>query len=164
MMSVKEASKRCHSNLYVKARNTRPKTFVPVLCDTVESLIGPAYASQSMFYFKPPGARGQALHQNNWFLQVSPETCIAAWIAIDDADEKNGSLREVPGTHKESVICHVAAEPSLSFSKDAIPPLPADLIPIKTRLNEGDVFFFHGSLVHGSLPNTTSDRFRRALI
>jgi len=35
-------------------------------------------AAQSMFYFKPPGARGQALHQDNFFLKVEPGTCIAA--------------------------------------------------------------------------------------
>jgi phytanoyl-CoA hydroxylase len=28
----------------------------------------------------------------------------------------------------------------------------------------GDVLFFNGSLVHGSYPNATADRFRRALI
>ena len=28
----------------------------------------------------------------------------------------------------------------------------------------GDVLFFHGALVHGSAPNVTEDRFRRALI
>lgn len=28
----------------------------------------------------------------------------------------------------------------------------------------GDVMFFHGSLVHGSYPNTSANRFRRALI
>ena len=31
-------------------------------------------------------------------------------------------------------------------------------------MNAGDVLFFNGSLVHGSFPNTTPDRFRRALI
>ena len=38
-------------------------------------------AAQSMFYFKPPGARGQALHQDNFYLRVKPGTCVAAWIA-----------------------------------------------------------------------------------
>ena len=28
------------------------------------------YAAQSMFYFKPPGARGQALHQDQFYLRV----------------------------------------------------------------------------------------------
>jgi hypothetical protein len=31
-------------------------------------------------------------------------------------------------------------------------------------MNPGDVLFFNGSLIHGSYPNTTPDRFRRALI
>lgn len=31
-------------------------------------------------------------------------------------------------------------------------------------MEAGDVLFFHGSLVHGSYPNSSQDRFRRALI
>jgi ectoine hydroxylase-related dioxygenase (phytanoyl-CoA dioxygenase family) len=31
-------------------------------------------------------------------------------------------------------------------------------------MKAGDVLFFNGALVHGSFPNTTTDRFRRALI
>ena len=33
-------------------------------------------------------ARGQALHQDNFYLRVKPGTCMAAWIAIDDAPMK----------------------------------------------------------------------------
>jgi phytanoyl-CoA hydroxylase len=53
-------------------------------------------AAQDMFYFKPPGARGQALHQDNFFLKVEPGTCIASWIAVDSTDEENGCLTVVP--------------------------------------------------------------------
>jgi len=35
-------------------------------------------AAQSMLYFKPPGAKGQALHQVNFYLKVEPGICIAA--------------------------------------------------------------------------------------
>ena len=53
---------------------------------------------QSMFYFKPPGARGQDLHQDNFYLRVKPGTCIALWLAIDDADRENGGMVVVPGS------------------------------------------------------------------
>ena len=43
-------------------------------------------AVQTMLYFKPAGARGQALHQDNFYLRVQPGTCMAAWLAL-------GSLR-----------------------------------------------------------------------
>src|ERR1051326_2393780 len=57
-----------------------------------------ALAVQSMFYFKPPGARGQDLHQDNFYLRVKPGTCMAAWTAVDDADEENGGMVCVPET------------------------------------------------------------------
>ena len=31
-------------------------------------------------------------------------------------------------------------------------------------MKAGDVLFFNGSLIHGSTPNTSTDRFRRSLI
>lgn len=133
------------------------------LVGIVEDLVGPCYGAQSMFYFKPPGARGQAFHQDNMSLQAAPEMCVAAWIAIDRADAENGGLRIVPGSHKQSLICPESANPELSFSNNEI-HLPATAEIKQTELDVGDVLFFHGALVHGSLPNKTRDRFRRALI
>ncbi len=131
--------------------------------DVVTNLIGPAYGAQSMFYFKPPTARGQAPHQDNWFLQAHPETCLAAWIAVDDADDKNGGVQVVPGSHINEILCHGDSNLNLSFSPTAI-KMPDGInaydLMVQTNLKAGDVLFFHGSLVHGSLPNT-SDRFRR---
>ena len=45
---------------------------------------------QSMVYFKPPGSRGQAMHQDQFYLQVRPGTCIAAWTALDRCDRADG--------------------------------------------------------------------------
>jgi phytanoyl-CoA hydroxylase len=44
------------------------------------------FAVQTMLYFKPPGARGQAVHQDQYYLRVQPGTCIAAWMALDPCD------------------------------------------------------------------------------
>ncbi len=121
------------------------------------------FAVQTMLYFKPPKARGQALHQDNFYLQVSPGTCIAAWLSLDDADEANGCMRVVPGSHKWDLLCTKTADTTESFT-DTTVPLPDSIVPIPVPMKAGDVLFFHGSLVHGSYPNTTSDRFRRSLI
>ncbi|MFI6495823.1 phytanoyl-CoA dioxygenase family protein [Nonomuraea typhae] len=120
-------------------------------------------AAQSMFYFKPPGARGQALHQDNFYLRVEPGTCVAAWIAVDEADRANGGLEVVPGTHRMDLFCPEDADPSLSFTREYVPP-PPGLKRVPVDLEPGDVLFFNGSLVHGSGPNTTADRFRRSFI
>ena len=121
------------------------------------------FAVQTMLYFKPPKSRGQALHQDNFYLQVSPGTCMAAWLALDDTDEANGCMRVVPGSHRWDLLCTKRADTTQSFT-DTTVPLPEGIEPIPAPMKAGDVLFFHGSLVHGSYPNTTSDRFRRSLI
>jgi ectoine hydroxylase-related dioxygenase (phytanoyl-CoA dioxygenase family) len=120
-------------------------------------------ATQSMLYFKPAGARGQALHQDNYYLKVEPETCIAAWVALDPADRENGGLEVVPGTQTMDIFCPQEADTSVSFTRDYV-PIPEGLSAVPIDLNPGDVLFFNGSLVHGSQPNQSRDRFRRSFI
>lgn len=132
--------------------------------DALAGLMGEEpVAAQSMFYFKPPGARGQDLHQDNFYLRVSPGTCYAAWTAIDDADEENGGMMVVPGTHDIAIACPEKADPTVSFTDAHVEPPPGTQ-PETVRLKAGDVLFFNGSVIHGSYPNTSKDRFRRAFI
>jgi phytanoyl-CoA hydroxylase len=121
------------------------------------------YAVQSMLYFKPPGSRGQALHQDNFYLRAEPGTCVAAWMALDRADEDNGCMMVVPGSQHWPILCTRKADTRVSFT-DVTVPIPPGQQTRPVRMDPGDVLFFHGSLVHGSTPNTTTDRFRRALI
>ncbi|MDF2669803.1 MAG: phytanoyl-CoA dioxygenase [Paenibacillus sp.] len=120
-------------------------------------------AAQSMFYYKPPGARGQALHQDNFYLLVEPGTCIAAWTSIDPSDEENGGLFVVPKSHMGEIQCPQKADPALSFTSDEV-VVPEGYEPIPVRLGAGDVLFFNGNVIHGSYPNNSKDRFRRAFI
>jgi len=121
------------------------------------------YAAQTMLYFKPPGARGQALHQDQYYLRVQPGTCMAAWLALDPCDEANGCLQVVPGSHAWPLLCTQPADTRMSFT-DVTVPIPAGTPIEPVIMDAGDVMFFNGSLVHGSFPNITTDRFRRSLI
>lgn len=134
------------------------------LLSIAETLIGPVLGAQSMFYFKPPGARGQAMHQDNASLRADRDgACLAAWIAVDRADGENGGLMVVPGTHTYELVCPEPADPNESFTSAGI-RVPEDMRIVQTEMEPGDVLFFHGALVHGSQPNRSADRFRRALI
>ncbi|HMN30530.1 MAG TPA: phytanoyl-CoA dioxygenase family protein [Caldilineaceae bacterium] len=121
------------------------------------------FAVQTMFYFKPPQARGQALHQDNYYLRVQPGSCVAAWMAVDRCDEENGCLQVVPGSQNWPILCTVSSDTTQSFT-DVTVPIPPGQPVDSVIMDPGDVLFFNGSLVHGSLPNQTQDRFRRALI
>lgn len=136
----------------------------PRIRELLVALLGTEpYAVQSMLYFKPPGSRGQAMHQDNFYLRVEPGTCVAAWMALEPTDDSNGCLRVVPGSHRWPVLCTEKADTSVSFT-DVTVPLSVGHLASPVAMDAGDVLFFNGSLVHGSFPNTTEDRFRRALI
>lgn len=136
----------------------------PRLNEVLTGLLGrEPYAVQTMLYFKPAGARGQALHQDQFFLRVRPGTCMAAWLALDDCDEANGCMQVVPGSHTWPLLCTTQADTKSSFT-DVTVPLPTDQQSSPVVMQAGDVLFFNGTLVHGSYPNTTKDRFRRSLI
>jgi phytanoyl-CoA hydroxylase len=136
----------------------------PRLAHWLTSLLGGTepFAVQTMLYFKPPGARGQAVHQDQYYLRADPGTCIAAWMALDSCDEENGCLEVAPGSHEWPVLCTISTDTSQSFT-DITVPLPDDAELVPVLMEPGDVLFFNGSLVHGSKPNRSS-RFRRALI
>ena len=136
----------------------------PRIAGRLLALLGRApFAVQTMCYFKPPGSRGQALHQDNFYLRASPGTCVAAWLALDRADPANGCLLVVPGSHRWPILCTTVADTTQSFT-DITVPLPPGTRPCPVLMDPGDVLFFNGSLVHGSNPNRTARRFRRALI
>ena len=119
-------------------------------------------AVQTMVYFKPPGARGQALHQDNHYLRAEPGTCMAAWLALEDIDLENGCLEVVPGTQDMPMICNEPADLTKSFSGGMVKLPGMEAVPI--IMKKGDVIFFNGSLVHGSGPNLSTTRFRRIMV
>lgn len=121
------------------------------------------YAVQTMLYFKPAGARGQALHQDQFYLRVQPGTCMAAWLALDPCDEENGCMQVVPGSHTWPTLCTQKADTARSFT-DVTVPVPDGVEVRPVVMAPGDVLFFNGQLIHGSFPNTSADRFRRSLI
>jgi ectoine hydroxylase-related dioxygenase (phytanoyl-CoA dioxygenase family) len=136
----------------------------PRLDEWMSGLVGTSpFAVQTMIYFKPAGARGQALHQDNFYLRAQPGTCIAAWMALDPCDVANGCLQVIPGSQAWPTLCTEKADTTVSFT-DVTVPLPPGVEPVPVVMQPGDVLFFNGQIVHGSFPNTTADRFRRALI
>jgi len=131
------------------------------LVGVAESLVGDqVLLCQTMIYFKPPGARGQALHQDNQYLRKYP--IIAAWVALDDCDEENGQLVMVPRSHEHGILPVRLADTAASFTNgEAV--LPPGSKEVGITMKAGDVIFFGGFTIHGSHPNRTTNRFRRSL-
>lgn len=151
-----------HPHRYNEAAK-RYMLHAPVLAVLADLFEEEPLAAQSMFYFKPPGSRGQALHQDNFYLRVSPGNCIAAWTAVDAADEQNGGLMVVPKTQGYDIVCPDLADQNESFTTHYVKP-PKEGTVTPAVMEAGDVLFFNGNLIHGSYRNKSKDRFRRAFI
>ncbi|MCS7208140.1 MAG: phytanoyl-CoA dioxygenase family protein [Fimbriimonadales bacterium] len=157
----------------------------PRILDVLEALIGPdVLALQTMLFHNPPGTGGQGWHQDSYYITTYPDTLIGVWLALEPADELNGCLWVVPGSHCEPIYpprnntyAHVHAANAfddlhevenvshLDDEQNTLtqvvrkypPPVPVPMAP-------GDVLFFDGHLLHRSYPNRAADRWRRSFV
>lgn len=120
-----------------------------------------AVLQQTMLYFKPPGGRGQGLHQDQQYITIEP--LVGMWMALEPSDEEVGCMTVAPGTHKLGLLNVQAADTAESFTDvQTVMPDSAEETPL--LMDAGDVVFFHGKIVHGSYANRTADRWRRSFI
>lgn len=110
-------------------------------------------------FVKPP-ERGSPfpLHQDAPFFPHQRESMIAAIMHFDDAYEKKGCVRVIPGSHKNGLLPHID-QGGFHLDKEQYPleraiPMPAEA---------GDVLFISYLLVHGSGINE-SDEERTTLL
>lgn len=118
---------------------------------------------QSMYIFKQPKIGGAVTdHIDSTFLYVEPiDHLIGIWIAVDDANEENGCLAFIPGSHKRSSVNYrfvrthkTDGSPLLKFVGDR-PSYDQDRF-VNVPIRKGSLIIIHGLVVHKSAPNTSS--------
>lgn len=141
----------------------------PRLLDAIESLIGPNIVLvYSSFFVKPAdgldanGNEAQvAWHQDNnyWAAVHGTEGVITVWLAVDDADVANGTMKLLPGTHRPYVDLDSGQAPPgsiVSRQVDVGPELEATAVPL--ILPAGSVSIHDSYLLHGSGYNRSGRR------
>ena len=139
----------------------------PAIVERLTRLIGPdVKAVQSMLFVKPPGSPGQAWHQDEHFIPTRDRSLCGVWIALDDATVENGCLWVHPGSHSDGILHRVKAhdDPRFDVSDEAVGFSEDREGGVAVELARGGTLFFHGYLLHRSLPNRAPDRPRRALV
>ncbi|XP_060072265.1 probable alpha-ketoglutarate-dependent hypophosphite dioxygenase [Ylistrum balloti] len=101
-----------------------------------------------------------AWHQDIRYWGVEGEV-VTAWLAVDDADQENGCMCVIPGTHTLGILEHKVAEEkgNMLTSNQSIPTHLFDVTkstpcPVKA----GQMSLHSGLLVHGSDPNRSNRR------
>jgi len=121
---------------------------------------------QTMLFVKAPGKNGQAWHQDEYFIPTRDKSLTGAWLALEDANIENGCLWVIPGSHKDGFIrkrVETTNEEFADLEQAYLEPYKESDF-LKVEVKSGSVIYFDGYLLHMSLKNKTTDKFRRALV
>ena len=138
----------------------------PRLTDPIVDLLGPDILGLNNLYIwkAPKIGLGFPWHQDKWYFnhQYKTEMTVGTWTAIDAADQDNGCLYVIPGSHKNGILAHEDLEGSqqneFKIARDA-----KDEDGVAVEVPPGAVVWFNNQLLHKSTDNH-SLRFRRSNI
>jgi ectoine hydroxylase-related dioxygenase (phytanoyl-CoA dioxygenase family) len=134
----------------------------PRLTSRIAELLGhqPLLVVDQAFLKPPRFGSAKPYHQDNFYFRCHPDDeVITAWLALDDADEQNGCLRYIDGSHLGPIIPHeqVAGE---EYNHVPLPELIDLSKESPARVRKGGVVFHHSKALHTSHRNS-SDRWRK---
>ena len=131
------------------------------ILDAVESIIGKnILICGTTLFIKNPKEKGfVSFHQDAKYIGLEPHNWVTVWVAITDANENNGCMRMLSGSHKENLRDHEQKfdENNLLTRGQTIKNVSLD----KTEpviLKAGQMSLHHPKIVHGSSLNHSDDR------
>ena len=131
------------------------------ILDAVESIIGKnILICGTTLFIKNPNEKGfVSFHQDAKYIGLEPHNWVTVWLAVTDANEQNGCMRMLPGSHKDNLKTHEQKfdENNLLTRGQTIKNVPLD----KTEpiiLKAGQISLHHPTIVHGSGLNQSNDR------
>lgn len=130
------------------------------LLDVAEALIGPNVQLHHTKLLAKPAQKGGAfpMHQDYPYFPHQNHSMFAISIYLDDADEENGCIRVIPGSHK---LGPLDCDPGGFY-------LPPDKYPVEEGLpvnaKAGDGVVFNYLTIHGSGANRSGRPRRNILI
>jgi len=151
-------------NVHHHAPIVRDYYFEGPLVDVAEQLVGPnVKAATSQLTFKLRGnTQSFGWHHDNAYGELEPYTAISCLTALDDADESNGCLRVIPGSHRQGQTDYrhsledKASQVAIQMDADESNAIP---VPVKA----GHALILHCHLLHKSEGNFSKERDRRIL-
>lgn len=135
------------------------------LLNIVECIIGneiQLFHDQALF--KPAFHGGEVhWHQDNAYWQCNPPNLVSIWIALDDADEENGCMNVIPGSHLEGLTSHGRAKSEKGDLPALLQVEVDETRAVAVPVNAGYAMAHHCMTLHQTDPNKSA-RDRRAMV
>ncbi len=129
-----------------------------------EILLGEAAIGKNIEYFNKPPKIGKPTpaHQDGYYFMLKPNNAVTMWLALEDADEENGCVYYIKGSHKTGMRPHGRTS-TLGFSQGITDYGDADHeLEIPFPAKPGDLLVHHSLTIHRAGGNA-SERSRKAL-
>lgn len=129
-------------------------------------VLGETVLPKTLEYFNKPPRIGQPTppHQDAYYFKITPQQAATMWLALEDADEENGCVRYVKGSHQNGMRSHQRTQIN-GFSQGIV-----DFGRENDCRNEvafpaqaGDLLVHHAMTIHRAGGNASQLRSRRAL-
>ncbi|HWR13447.1 MAG TPA: phytanoyl-CoA dioxygenase family protein [Terriglobales bacterium] len=129
-----------------------------------KTLLDDEVVPRELEWFNKPPRIGKPTppHQDGFYFMLEPNEAVTMWLALDPADESNGCVRYIPGSHKLNIRPHQKTQ-VLGFSQGISDYGPADFEKeVPMIVEPGDLLVHHALTIHRADGNE-SERDRRSL-
>ena len=134
----------------------------PKILDLVENFLGPDIMIwSSHLYPKEPGdGRYISWHQDSAHWGLDSNKILTVWIALTEANNANGCMRMLPGSHTQGIVSHHDTwDPNNILTRgQTIKSEIDEERAIWVTLQQGEASFHHVNMWHASKPNETERR------
>jgi ectoine hydroxylase-related dioxygenase (phytanoyl-CoA dioxygenase family) len=139
----------------------------PAFTVPASQLVGGAVRFWHDQLFCKPARHGGvvAWHQDySYWTRTKPMTHLTCWIGLDDANEENGCVQYIPGSHRWDLLPITGLAGNMDAIREVLTEEQWERFrPVPIILKKGEATFHHPLLIHGSFANH-SDRPRRAAV
>ena len=131
------------------------------ILDVVESIIGKdILVCGTTLFIKNPDKKGfVSFHQDAKYIGLEPHNWVTGWLAVTDANEENGCMRMLKGSHKKDLKFHDQKfdENNLLTRGQTIENVPInETTPV--ILKAGQLSLHNPTIIHGSGLNKSKER------
>jgi phytanoyl-CoA hydroxylase len=129
-----------------------------------EELLGGGVELQNMQYFNKVPQLGKPTppHQDGYYFMIKPQQAVTMWLSLGEADESNGAVCYIPGSHNSGMRPH-ANTGTLGFSQGVSDwSAEDDAACVQMTAGPGDILVHHSRTIHRANGNN-SDRDRKSI-
>jgi ectoine hydroxylase-related dioxygenase (phytanoyl-CoA dioxygenase family) len=139
---------------------TLARRFAKIAADLMG--VGGVRLYQDIVFFKEPGGKFTAWHQDNTYSPLDTDNTIAMWMPLVDVSVEMGSLAFATGSHKHGPLSSLAiSDQSEEYFRKLIAQRGFPVV--RNSMRAGDATFHSGWMLHHASPNGTN-KTREAMV